>query len=296
MMKIFRNISLIILAVFILSSCKKYDSYIKDYDYSAVYFASQKPLRTIVAYDNMSFKVGVAIGGVRSNEADQTVKFKIDPSLLTSVSGASGFKLLPSNYYTLSDNNTMIIPKGELIGDVKVTLNKALFTADPDAVNNVYALPLRILSSTTDSILSGNSNVAGKDYTILVVKYISPYHGTYYHKGKETDLSNNSVSVYSKKDLNQNATLDLSTNSLKSVKTSGAGTSTNVPLDLSINNIPVTITGKANNNVSGSATYNPENKTFYLNYNYKNGSKNYSVVDTLILRQAPELDLRFEEW
>lgn len=298
MKKILKITSIIILATVIFSSCKKYDSYIQDFDYSTVYFGSQKPLRTIVAYDDMSFKVGVTIGGVRSNNANQTIKYEIDPTLLTTVSGANRFTLLPSNYYTLSNNNTMIIPEGELIGDVKVTLNKALFTADPKALTNTYALPLRIMSSTTDSILRGNSNVnlPGKDYTILVVKYISPYHGTYYHKGKETNLIDNSVVVYTNRDLNQNATWNLGTNSLNSVKTPGAGAKTNVSLNLGINNTSVAITGNANNNISGSGIYNPGSKIFYLNYNYKQGVINYAVIDTLILRQAPELDLRFEEW
>ncbi|OAQ37886.1 hypothetical protein A5893_16880 [Pedobacter psychrophilus] len=295
-MKIFRNISLIVLTVFILASCKKYDSYVSDFDFSVVYFASQKPLRTIVAYDNMSFKVGVTLGGVRNNKSDQTVKYEIDPSLLTSVSGAGVFKLLPANYYTISDNSTMVVKEGQLIGDVTLTLNKALFTADPDALQKAYALPLRIVSTTTDSILRGSSNVPAKDYTILVVKYISPYHGTYYHKGKETKLSDNSVTVYSKKDLSQNATFAMLTNSLNSIKTPGAGTSSGVPLNLAINNTSVAISGNVANEVSGSGTYDPQNKSFYLNYNYKNGTNKYSVIDTLILRQAPELDLRFEEW
>ena len=267
-----------------------------DFDFSVVYFASQKPLRTIVANDDMSFKVGVTLGGVRNNNSDQIVKYRIDPTLFNSVPGASNFEVLPTSYYTISDNSTMVIKKGQLIGDVTVTLNKALFTADPDALQKIYALPLRIVSTTTDSILIGNSNVPAKDYTILVVKYISPYHGTYYHKGKETKLSDNSVTVYSKKDLSQNATFAMLTNSLNSIKTPGAGTSSNVPLDLAVDNTSVAITGNVANEVSGSGTYNPQNKTFYLNYNYKNGANRYSVLDTLILRQAPELDLRFEEW
>ncbi len=295
MMKIVRNISLIVLTVLVLASCKKYDSYVSDFDFSVVYFASQKPLRTIVANDDMSFKVGVTLGGVRSNKSDQIVKYRIDPTLFNSVPGAFNYEVLPESYYTITDNSTMVIKEGQLIGDVTVTLNKELFTADPDALQKIYALPLRIVSTTTDSILIGNSNVPAKDYTIVVVKYISPYHGTYYHKGKETKLNDNSVTVYSKKDLSQNATFAMLTNSLNSIKTPGAGTSA-VPLDLVINNTSVAISGNVANEVSGSGTYNPQNKTFYLNYNYKNGANRYSVIDTLILRQAPELDLRFEEW
>ena len=46
----------VILLVLAITGCEKYDDYIKDYKYSAVYFATQKPLRTVVAYDEMEFK------------------------------------------------------------------------------------------------------------------------------------------------------------------------------------------------------------------------------------------------
>jgi hypothetical protein len=145
--------------------------------------------------------------------------------------------------------------------------------------------------------LKGSATVAAKDYTILVVKYISPYHGTYYQKGKETNLATNVASSYTNKDLSRNITLDLATLSLNAVKSPNAGKSANVPLNLNIsNNTAVTITGNTANSVSGSGTYDPTAKSFYLNYKYTNAAKNYSVLDTLILRQAPELDLRFETW
>ncbi len=296
-MKFLKNISLIIAVSIALVACKKYEAYDVDYNFSAVYFASQKPLRTIVGYDNMTFKVGVTLSGLRENTKDQTIKYTIDPTLLTTVAGASAFKLLPANYYTLSDNSTMIIASGKIIGDVTVTLNRALFTADPDATKNVYAIPLKIVSSTTDSVLRGNSNTPAKDYTILVVKYISPYHGTYYHKGIET-TGTTSVS-YTKKDLSQNATWDLSTLTLNEVQTTGAGTRTTPRLKFQINNSNVSVIDlslTAPNNVAGTGTYNAANKSFFLNYNYKSGTTSYDVKDTLIIRQAPELDLRFEEW
>lgn len=55
------NILWIGLISVLMTAC--YDDYEKDYDKSSVYFASQKPLRTLVADTDMSIKVGVAIGG-----------------------------------------------------------------------------------------------------------------------------------------------------------------------------------------------------------------------------------------
>ena len=57
------NILWIGLISVLMTAC--YDDYEKDYDESSVYFASQKPLRTLVADTDMSIKVGVAIGGKR---------------------------------------------------------------------------------------------------------------------------------------------------------------------------------------------------------------------------------------
>lgn len=296
-MKLLKNICLIAYLALGLSACKKYDSYVVDYPYSTVYFASQKPLRTIVAYDDMSFKVGVMMGGVRSNTKDQTVKYEIDPTLLTTIQGASAFTLLPTSYYTLSDNSTMTIPKGQVLGEVKVTLNKSLFTADPASLTNTYALPLRIVSSTTDSVLRGDANHEAKDYTILVVKYISPYCGTYYHKGIET--SGSITNSYTNKDINQNATWALSTLSLDELQTPGAGSKSTPKLKLVLSGSSVSVidlSKSASNNVAGSGTYDGGSKSLFLNYNYNQGTSTFSVKDTLILRQSPESELSFEEW
>ena len=74
------NILWIGLISVLMTAC--YDDYEKDYDKSSVYFASQKPLRTLVADTDMSIKVGVAIGGKREVHTDDWATFEIDPSLL----------------------------------------------------------------------------------------------------------------------------------------------------------------------------------------------------------------------
>ena len=65
------NILWIGLISVLMTAC--YDDYEKDYDKSSVYFASQKPLRTLVADTDMSIKVGVAIGGKREVHTDDWV-------------------------------------------------------------------------------------------------------------------------------------------------------------------------------------------------------------------------------
>jgi hypothetical protein len=311
MYKRIRSLLLCLLALGFFS-CEKYEDYIKDYEFSAVYFAAQKPLRTIVAYeDDMSFKVGVALAGKRANLEPEWVTYQIDPSLLA----GTGFTLLPESYYSITNSNTgeankMVVPKGMFIGDVTVTLNREAFTSDPLATQNTYALPLRLLETSADSILSGkfddngNELMAAKNYTVLVVKYISPLHGTYYHKGLQQELNAAGAvvneTVFRNKDLSKNQTWDLSTLALQEVQTSGAGTFAPQGLKLTRNqDNTVAIekaTGSAITLLEGAGNYQPEKREFYLNYKFTNQGKTYSVADTLILRQAPEKDLRFEEW
>ncbi len=281
------------------TACEPYDEYLNDYKYSAVYFATQKPLRTIVSYDEMEFKVGVALAGKRENNTEEYADFQIDPSLLDddALTEGNDFELLPSSYYTLSNNSKMIVPPGEFIGDVTVTLNRDAFTSDSMATENHYALPFRITGTSTDTILKD------KNYTILVVKYISEYDGTYYHKGKQSEIDSTGAilneTIYSYEDLSANETWNVSTIDANTIKTPAAGIFGNGSILIEVNNdnsVDIT-SGRPNIEVtSESGTYDPENRSFYIDYSFIRGSQEYAVQDTLILRQPPENDLFFEEW
>jgi hypothetical protein len=302
---IFRIALLAIIVVF--ASCEKYDDYIEDFDKTTVYFSTQKPLRSIVSYDEMAFNVGVSLGGKRENSVDEYADFVIDESLLTSVEGADAFTLLPDAYYDLSDDSRMVIPKGEFIGDVTVTLNRDLFTADGLATENTYALPLRITGSTLDSIggfdPDGTILDVPKDYTILVVKYISSYSGVYYHKGtqKEVDDSGTIINetVYSETDLIDNQTWEVTTVDRNSIETPGVGAINNenfvINIDETDNSVSIDTPSSGITNLVGSGTVN-DDRSISLTYSFTANGSNYEVEDTLVLRQAVELDLRFEEW
>lgn len=290
------SIALLLLGLMTVS-CEPYEDFTTDFDYTTTYFGTQKPLRTIVSYDDMKFKVGVALGGKRENKIDEYVNFEIDENLLTTVDGASGFTLLPESYYELSDNSQMIISKGEIIGDVTVTLNRDLFTSDPLSTQNTYALPIRLLDSSLDSIL------ATKNYTVLVVKYISEYSGVYYHKGIQKELDNSGAVVneieYNESELINNQTWELSTVDRNSVRTPGIGALNNqnfvINIDESNNTVTVDSPSGGITNLTGSGTVN-EDRSITLNYSYTSGGTEYEVEDTLVLRQPVENDLRFEEW
>ena len=127
-----KKILLSALALLSLSSC--YDDYVKDYDFNAVYFAKQINTRTVVVGEGQKIQVGAVLAGVMENKKNRDVNFVIDNSLVTpgvlssmksadqyikqAVSGVSELQSLPSDYYTLSNDETITIPKGDHMGTI----------------------------------------------------------------------------------------------------------------------------------------------------------------------------------
>lgn len=191
-------ISVIILSVF--ASCNR-DRDFPDYEYQTVYFAYQYPVRTItlgedVTVDNTldnehKFQVYASFGGGYQARQDVSIGFSIDNSLLGNgmlfSSGGNEIVPLPSNYYTLKENN-ISIPKGASAGAVTVQLTDAFFS-DPRSVTNTYVLPVKMNAvNGADSILST------KNFTLYAVKFVNPWHGNYLRRGTDAmtgDVSRN---------------------------------------------------------------------------------------------------------
>jgi len=201
-----KKISLIILLVgVIFSSCKNGNMEFPDYDYSAVYFAYQTPVRTIElgtdyvndnTLDNQrQCQIMATVGGLREVKQDIEVDFKIDNSLCDNLENVTA---MPSNYYTLSDNK-MIIKKGsKMMGGVVVQLTDAFF-ADPLSLTTHYVIPLVMTDvKNADKILTGIAAVdnpnrynindwteAPKDYILYAIKYLNPYDVNYLRRGTD---------------------------------------------------------------------------------------------------------------
>lgn len=300
--------------VLAMTSC--YDGYIEDHEVTIAYFSTQKPLRTVVAGRDMKIKVGVSLGGKRAVDVNDWAEFEIDPSLLA----GTGFTLLPKRYYNLANPNTFRVSNGNLaIADVEITFTDE-FYADVKAVDTYYALPFRVTGSSLDSINTGafdpkgNELLPAKDYSIVAVKYISAYHGTYYVKGKLDELNDAGVAVktttYSDADLSRNITRNVFTVSATEVQRPGLANF------VVADNEAVKITVQANDHADkvyplvveapsgctalseASGTYygNKERPEIVLKYKFEKGGKTYRVEETLVLRQDPVNDLRFEEW
>jgi hypothetical protein len=186
-----KKIFVFILLSITVGSC--YDGYIYDFEFDAVYFAHPIDVRTFIIGEGMKIEVGVALGGVRENTIDRNVNFNIDPALITDEILASmkvaddyikaatlsvtSLLPLPSNYYTMSNSNTMIIKKGQHMGSIVIKADSTAFLDDPVTIISTYALPFYITGADADSILATNRSA------IIGVKYENMLFGNYWHGG-----------------------------------------------------------------------------------------------------------------
>lgn len=296
-------------------SCTKWDDYTTDYDYSAVYFAYQNQLRTLVAKDQMSFDFGVYLSGRRENTKDEWAKYRIEPELLDDKEyvGDKMFKLLPEDCYSLSSPGVFNIRKGSFLGTSKIIFDIDKFTSLPNATDVTYALPVRVYETSVDSILVGKFSeegsiiIAPKDYAIIAVKYINPYHGNYYVKGTRYKLVGGEYvvdEVYSRDDLSKNKVIQVSTLDLhNSVTTVAGGISStelmSVGLKINVETDGAVILDKADH-ASGilsfkdiNSKYDTSERRFRLNYEYSTSVGIYKVEEDLIWRDT---EMKFEQW
>lgn len=309
-----KRVLLIFSLCLVFFSCSKWE-YIKDYEYSAVYFAHQNQLRTLVAQDPMSFEFGVYLAGRRKNTKNEWVKYAIEPTLLTNEAyvGTKTFELLPEECYTLSSPDVFNIPVGSLLGVSKLTLDVKKFTSLPNSTSAAYALPVKILEASVDTVLIGEYSPEGslitapKDYAVIVIKYINPYHGNYYLKGVRYKLQGEDYvkdQEYFNKDLSRNKVVKVMTDDLYSsiVNVVGGIESTDsnkLGLALHVDadkKVTVNISGQSASILSFNdlgSTYDSSERTFTLVYEYVTTQGTFKVEESLIWRDT---ELRFETW
>ena len=293
--KILFSVAALFAVSFSLTSC--YEDFLKDYTYTAMYFSSQKPLRTVIADRDMEIRVGVMIGGIREVNKDDYADFVIDEELLD----GTGLTLLPENCYSLSDPSRMKVSNPNLpIADVTISFTEDFYN-DELAAGKHYAIPFRAVSCSADSLLEG------KTTSIVAVKFQNRWHGTYYVKGSvsEVDAEGNlsGTVTYSRTDLSTNITRGLSTVSRNTgIRAGVANTAASgEKVFLTFNEDGTLVPSTADGGISitsGSGTWNDsgERMVITLKYIYQKGGVNYSVEEELYRRQDPLNDLVFEEW
>lgn len=188
-----KKILAFVLMSVVMVSC--YDSYIYDNAFSSIFFAYPLDVRTVVVGEGMKFDVGVALGGVRENTSNRTVTYTLDNSLITPAklaqmkaapqayiknpsSSVTALQQLPSNYYTISDPQTMVIKAGQHSGGVTVRPDSVAFLNDSlKTMYSTYALPFRITAADADSIpYLLKTSVVG-------VRFENMLWGNYWHGG-----------------------------------------------------------------------------------------------------------------
>lgn len=177
-----KKIFMLIIIVSLLTSC--YDDYIKDYSYTTVAFSNATGgattpntlYRTVVIGEGLKLNAGIYLAGVRSNDKERWVDFKIDPTLLEDEK-YKDYELMPESYYSFTEKSRFTIPKGEFIGKTTIVLDSVLFTKDNKCSKYHYAIPIRLTNTSEDSILST------QNFQILVIKYINSYEGFYEQTG-----------------------------------------------------------------------------------------------------------------
>lgn len=290
-----------------LTSC--YEDYVHDYEEPNMGFAVEKPLRTVISDRDMSIYVGVSIGGKREVDMNDWAKFIIDESLVA----GSGKTLLPASYYKLSDQEYFRVRKSNLpVADVRIDFTDDFYN-DPLSLENHYVLPFRMTENSLNALREG------AETSLVVIKYVSTYSGTYYRMGKVTEVDAGGTvlgepeSYGNTQDINKSGTTNFKSQAPRTVVCPGLGKDNesvgSLNLSLSSENL-VTITGitgkAAITNASGKYrtegdyfyVANPEKRApqFDFEYIYEKGSKYYKVEEKLVLRQDPQYDLIVESW
>jgi len=292
------------------ASC--YKDYIKDFDYSAIYIPLQMDVRTFVVGEGMKFDIGVEIGGVRDNNKDRIVTYKIDnalitPSALDKLKGGAAYisaavaKVttllpLPADYYTVSNSSQFVIKNGEHVGKITVRPDSARFLADASTINANYAIALSIISADADSL------VYNKKTEIIGVKFENMLFGSYWHGGVTTvkDATDatviNTIKYYTTIPVSEVKTWALKTVAPNALATNGysdVSSSAAAEFVLTLSGPKVTIsssaTGKFAIEPDGESSFNQakllQNRKIYLNYKYKTSDGSWChAQDTLTFR------------
>ena len=268
-------------------------------------------MRTFVVGEGMKIEIGVSLGGVRENSRDRVVDYQLDGTLINAEalaalkSGASYIKTaialvtelqqLPSNYYTVSDNNKFILRKGEHSGTVTIRPDSARFLADVATLVPTFAIPFRITNADADTVL------VTKDFAVIAVKYENMLFGHYWHGGVtiEKDASGNVVSE--KKYYTSIPSPDSKAWTLKTVEpfalvtngVSDISSSSKAEFKITLDGSTITISPVEGATYQvmpdGASAFNQakllQNRKLFLNYKYQNAAGNWCYArDTLTFR------------
>ncbi|MCE6991183.1 DUF5627 domain-containing protein [Dyadobacter sp. CY323] len=321
-----KKISFLLVLLAIMTGCKNQEIEFPDFEYTTGYFPYQYPIRTLVLgdyiYDNTNdnahkFQISAAMGGVYKNDKDRIFTIEVDNSLCNQARFAStGQPMypLPEKYYKLSAANQLIIPAGEFNGSIEVQLSDDFFD-DTLASRLAYVLPVRIKEvANLDSLLRGKSTmerpdprivanweVVPKDFTMFAVKYVNPFHGSYFHRGRSTiDSAGKALetNVYRQQYVEKDEVWTLNTKAKNKVAVDGVirskGMTGALRMLLTFNGDNCTVQGTAGTSgvITGTGKFlddadnwgNKKRDAIHLTYEFSEAGKKYTATDTLVVR------------
>ena len=304
-----------LMLVLSLTSC--YEDYIEDYEVTSTGFAISNPLRTVVANRDPIY-VGVSIGGKREVDTKDWATFELDESLLE----GTGLILLPDDYYTLSNPNTFTVRKSNLpVADVRIDFTDKFFE-DDNCLKKYYALPFKVTDSSLDEIREG------AETSVVAIKYISTFSGTYYLTGSVQEVNMDGSSIEGMEpvlygegiDIIKWPTCNITTLAKNKILRPGIANETagdknairliiennneiggdyNVKVEVNNGNINI-LESEGKYITKGEYTFNGNGDKpcpqIDLEYIYESGNKYYKVSEKLVLRRDPLGDLRVEMW
>ncbi|MDR2472232.1 MAG: DUF1735 domain-containing protein [Tannerella sp.] len=166
---------LLLTAAFGLASCGFEDTDIV-YDYTSVMFPYQDYNRNIIVGEGLSLDLGVTFAGVINNKKDRLINYTVDPTLINDASKTP----LPAGYYSCATSQ-IIVPKNELKGYMRITLDSAAFLADAKSLTGEFILPVRLLESQDVDSVSPYLGVIR-----IAISYYARQHGYYTYSGSVT--------------------------------------------------------------------------------------------------------------
>ncbi|MCX6309269.1 MAG: hypothetical protein NTY32_10730 [Bacteroidia bacterium] len=295
-MKLKELLIIIVVISFTAVSCAYDDSYLDaKLPKNMAYFASLKDYtRTVVVGEGLRFKIGAAMAGELTNNADRTVDFKLGN--LGFLVGDTSHVALPTDYYNYSSlvgtagTAQALIPKGSFIGYFSVELDSTKFLNDANALKGKFTIPVKIVGTSLDSINSTNDSVT------IMIRYIAGIDGYYLYKNtiqKEINGANvGSPMVENFANESDNSAWRLLTKGPFTVEVTSAiaaKSTSGMKFNLTVDGSGISyqsIAGQATVQAESTNTYDKTTRDFNLNYRYKKTGNDtiYHVNSNLIFR------------
>ena len=279
--------SIVFLAIAVtVAACKKdyiYGDIVPNTDRVMVEFTDSKNSGTL-SLPYSTNQVDTGLTEIRFNprsavSQNATVTFKLNNTIISDYNTANGtaYAPLPTSAYSITSTTISLTPSDRK-KRIPIKLQPAAITG------GAYALGLSITSSTYGEISSVAQNV------FVVVQVRNDYEGLYHATGQRTlyngpTVASGIASVFDIDDDKYLYTIDQTTSETDVADLIGSAWMflTVNPATGAVTVSPSTVSPTFALSNNGTCTYDPQSKTFSLEYKYFNGAGNLRVISETIV-------------